>query len=116
MALRFPRTLHDFPKKYYKYIPKFDGESEYLTFDKNLQSFEYFLDLFEIEHDDVCMRVFSQSLQGNVKKWFRQLQCRYITTWEEFSQTFVGFWGERISLDQILLEFYSMKRHEGETM
>ena len=31
------------------------------------QSFENFLDLFEVEHDDVCMRDFSQSLQGNAK-------------------------------------------------
>ena len=29
---------------------------------------------------------------------------------------FLGFWGERRSLDQIISEFYSMKKHEDETM
>ena len=116
IPLRLPQTLHELPTKHYKYLPKFGREYEDLMVEKHLQSFEYFLDLFEIEHDDVCMRAFSQSLQGNVRKWFRHLQPRSITTWEEFSHTFLGFWGERRSLDQILSEFYSMKKHEGETM
>ena len=51
----------------------FDRESEDPIAEKHLQAFEYFLDLFEIEHDDVCIRAFSQSLQGNVKEWFRHL-------------------------------------------
>ena len=39
----------------------------YLTTEKHLQAFEHFFDLFEIEHDDVCMRDFAQSLQGDAK-------------------------------------------------
>ena len=73
MPLCLPQILHDFPTRHYKYLPKFDGESEDLIAEKHLQAFEYFLDLFEIEHDDVCIRAFSQSLQGDVKKWFRHL-------------------------------------------
>ena len=82
MPLHFPQILHDFPAKHYKYLPDFDGESESLTGKKHLQAFEYFLDLFEIEHDDVCMRDFSQSLQGSVKKWFKHLQPESINMWE----------------------------------
>ena len=62
MPLHFPQILHDFPAKHYKYLPEFDGESEGLTAKKHLQAFEYFLDLFEIEHDDIHMRDVSQSL------------------------------------------------------
>ena len=65
--LQLPPILHDFPAKHYKYIPKFDRESEDLTAEKHLQAFEYFSDLFEIEHEDVCMRDFAQSLQGDAK-------------------------------------------------
>ena len=57
--LHLPLILHDFPTKHYKYLPKFDGESKDLTAEKHLQAFEHFLDLFEVEHDDVCMRAFS---------------------------------------------------------
>ena len=71
--LKLPPILHDFPMKHYKYLPKFDGESEDFTAEKHLQAFEHFFDLFEIEHDDVCMRDFTQSLQGDAKVWFKHL-------------------------------------------
>ena len=32
--LQFPSILHDFPMKYYKYLPKFDEESKKLTAEK----------------------------------------------------------------------------------
>ena len=66
--LQLPPILHDFPVKHYKYLPKFDGESKDFTAEKHLQAFEHFSDLFEIEHDDVCMRTFAQYLQGDAKE------------------------------------------------
>ena len=66
--------------KHYKYLPKFDGESKDLTAEKHLQAFEHFFDLFEIEHDDVCMMDFAQSLQGDAKEWFKHLQPQSINT------------------------------------
>ena len=98
MPLRLPQILHDFPTKHYKYLLEFDGRSESCTTKKHLQDFEYFLDLFEIEHDDVCMRSFSQYLQGHVKRWFKNLQPESISMWEEFSYVFLDFWGEKRSL------------------
>jgi hypothetical protein len=93
--LKLPYVLHDFPTKHYKYLPIFDGELDNLTVEKHLQAFEHFIDLFEVEHDDVCMRAFSQSLQGNAKEWFRHLQPESISSWEEMSDVFLKFWGER---------------------
>ena len=60
--LRLPRVLHDYPPKYHKYLPVFDRENGSLTNGKHLESFEHFVDLFEIEHEDVLMRTFAQSL------------------------------------------------------
>jgi hypothetical protein len=57
--LKFPSVLHDFPAKHYKYLPMFDGEPDTLMDEKHVQDSEHFSDLFEIEHDDVCMRAFS---------------------------------------------------------
>ena len=65
--LQLPPIFHDFPMKHYKYLPKFNGESKDFTSEKHLQAFEHFSNLFEIEHDDVCMRNFAQSLQGDAK-------------------------------------------------
>jgi len=51
-----------FPTNHYKYLPRFDGKYDNLTIEKHLQSFEHFLEHFEVEHEDVCMRAFSKSL------------------------------------------------------
>ena len=80
--------------KYYKYLPKFDGESEKLNAEKNVQAFEHFSDLFKIEHDDVCMWMFALALQGDAKVWFKHLHPKSVNTWEEFSCTFLKFWGK----------------------
>ena len=116
IPLHLPHVLHAFPTNHYKYLPRFDGEFDDLTTEKHLQAFEHFLDLFEIEHDDVCMRDVFQSLQGDVREWFNHLQPESINTQEEFSDIFLKFWGKRRSLDQVLSDFYSMKKQEGETM
>ena len=79
--LHLPHGLHDFPRNHCKYLPKFDGESKNLTTEKHLQAFEHFFDLFEVECDDVCMRYFSQSLQGDDKEWFKHLHPESISTW-----------------------------------
>ena len=84
------------------YHPKFDGEIKNLTAKNHLQAFEHFFDIFEVEHVDVCTRVFSISLEGDAKKWFNHLHPKSISTWEEFSDVFLNFWGERWPLDQIL--------------
>ena len=62
------------------------------------------------------MRNFSQSLQGDVRGWFKHLQHESIKTREEFADIFLGFWGKRRSLDQVISEFYSMKKQEDETL
>jgi hypothetical protein len=72
--LKFPPTLHDFPMKHYKYLPQFDGELDGKSVEKHIQVSDNFIKLFEIEHDDVSMRAFSRSLQGNAKAWFKNLQ------------------------------------------
>ena len=65
--LKLPHILHNFPPKHYEYLPMFDGELGAIKSEKHLQGFENFIDLFEIDHDDFCMRDFSQSLRGYTK-------------------------------------------------
>jgi len=74
--IKLPPILHSFPPKHYKYLPMFAGDN--LTAEKHIHAFEHFVDFFEIEHDDVSMRAFSQSLQGDAKIWFMHLQSESI--------------------------------------
>jgi hypothetical protein len=81
-----------------------------LSVENHIQDFEHFNDLFEIEYEDVLMRSFSQSLQGEVKEWYKHLQPKSIGSWEELKNVFLKFWGKRKSLDLHLTEFYAIKR------
>jgi hypothetical protein len=67
----------------------FDGETDTLTAEK-LQDFEHFIDLFEFEHDDVCMKTFYQYLQRDAE-WFRHFHPESISSWEELKDCFLKF-------------------------
>ena len=92
-----PSIPNEFPPKHYKYLPIFDGEN--ITAEKHIQAFRHFAYFFEIEHDDVSMRIFSQSLQGDAKVWLRHLHPGSINSWDELSEFFLRFWGEKKSWD-----------------
>jgi hypothetical protein len=71
--LVLPIVLLALPTKdYMKYLPRYNGEGE-ITAKEHLVSFYSFADNFNIDHSDVWMRLFVQSLDGQVRKWFRSL-------------------------------------------
>jgi hypothetical protein len=88
----------------------FDGEPDAISAEKHIQGFEHFIDFFEIDHDDVCMRAFSQSLKGDTKDCFKRLQPETINSWEELKDVFLKFWGRRKYLDLQLIDFYDLKK------
>jgi hypothetical protein len=94
----------------------FDGESSIISAKKHIQGFENFIDLFEIDHNDVCMRIFSQSLKGDTKHWFKHLHPETISSWVELKKFFFKFWGKEKSLELQLTEFYALKRCNNESI
>ena len=70
--LRLPAALHDLPQNYSQRICLFDGEGD-VTAKQHVAKFEDFIDLEEVDYPDVKMRLFSQSLSGEAKKWFKYL-------------------------------------------
>jgi hypothetical protein len=114
--LKLPHILHDFPPNHYEYLLVFDGKLGAITAKKLIQEFKHFIDLFEIEHEDVCMGDFSQSLKGDTKEWFKHLQLGTISSWEELESVFLNFWGKKKSLYLQLAEFYAFKRKRNETI
>jgi hypothetical protein len=52
-----------------KYFPRYNGEGDVIV-EEHLVSFYSFTDNFNIDYTDVWMRLFVQSLDGEVRKWF----------------------------------------------
>jgi hypothetical protein len=111
--LKFPSFLHDLPPKIFKYLPIFNGEDD-VTTEKHMETFEHFTDCLDIQHEDVFMRMFTHSLVGEVKIWFRDLPVESITSWTDFHDVFLYKWAERKSHHQYLSEFYATRRRNDE--
>jgi hypothetical protein len=114
--LDLPPILHDLPVNYINNLPRFDGENEKITTEKHIQNLEDFLDLYEVEEDDVCIRMFALSLGGKVKDWFKNLPTASIRNFQQFMQVFLERWVIRGNVFLILEEYEHLKRKPGETV
>jgi hypothetical protein len=68
--LVLPQVMYTFPPNdYMRYLPRFNGDGS-VSAEENLSSFYSFANNFNIEHVDVWMRLFVQSINGEARKWF----------------------------------------------
>jgi hypothetical protein len=114
--LDFPPILHDLPVNYINNLPRFDGENGKITAEKHIQNLEDFLDLYEVEDDDVCIRMFALSLGGKVKDWFKNLPAASIRNFNQFMQVFLDRWVVMRNVFLILEEYDHLKRKPRETI
>jgi hypothetical protein len=98
---------------YLKYMPKFTREEDIIV-EENLVSFYIYDDNLNIENEDVVMRVFVQSHDGEVRKWFRGLTPGSITGIEALDDVLLRQWGDKKDFMYYITEFRSLKRKEGE--
>jgi hypothetical protein len=114
--LVLPHPVNPLPAgDYLKYMPKFTGEGE-LTAKEHLAAFYSYADNLNIENEDVWMRVFVQSLDGEVRKWSRGLAPGSIVGIEVLDSSFLRQWGDRKDFIYYMTEFGSLKKIEGESV
>jgi ribonuclease HI len=114
--LILPHPMNPLPAgDYLKYMPKFTGEGD-ITAEEHLASFYSYADNLNIENEDVWMRVFIQSLDGEVRKWFRGLAPGSIAGIEALDNVFLRQWGDRKDFMYYMTEFGSLKKMEGESV
>ena len=66
--LALSAILHDLPLNYAQIISLYDGEGN-VSERYHIGKFDDFIDLEEVDHEDVKMRLFAQSLSREAKKW-----------------------------------------------
>jgi hypothetical protein len=115
MATRFsplalPTQLHDFPQNYNQRIKLYDVEGN-ASAQNHLDWFKDFVDLEEVDHEDAKMRLFAQSLSGEVKKWFKALQTTRIPDFTAFETLFLARWGDKKNPLQLLNQYNNIKDH-----
>ena len=105
--LILPPKLHDFPNNDYKCLPRFDGENNNITTQKHIQGFDNYLDLFEIDEDDVKIRLFALSFQNRIKSWFKNLPNASISNFQQFVKKFLDRWIIKVNFFVIIEEYIS---------
>jgi len=114
--LVLPIPLNSMPaEEYQKYMPKFTG-IEGVTAEEHLESFYSYVDNLDISEGDVWMRVFVQSLDGEARKWFRELTPRSIAYIEALDDVFLKHWGDKKDLLYYHTKFGNLKRENGESL
>ena len=94
VPLILPHPLNALPTEaYQKYFPRFNGKGE-TTIEEHWDAFLSYADNQNIESKDVWMRMFVQSLDGEVRKWFKELPANSITLIEELQDVFMRQWGD----------------------
>ena len=91
--LQIPAVLNDMPQDYLKILPRFSGEND-TEAQKHVEIFCSFAENFNVEHLDVVLRLFVQSLDGEARKWFKTLGAHSINTWEAMEDAFIKKWGK----------------------
>ena len=76
--------------------------------------FSDWIDLEEVEHDDVKVILFSQSLDGEAIKWFKNIPDNSILKYHAFEDSFKDKWEDKKNPKQYLSQYHSMRRRESE--
>jgi hypothetical protein len=58
--------LHDLPENYIKNLPKFTGEGD-VTTTEHIHFFDQFANILGLKHEDVYLRIFVQTFEGQVQ-------------------------------------------------
>jgi hypothetical protein len=113
--LVLPNQLHDFPREYNLRIKLYDVEGS-VSSQKHLDWFNDFIEIEEVYFEDAKMRLFSQSITGEVRKWFKALPTVSIINFEAFETSFLAKWGDDKNPLQLLIQYNNMRRSPNETV
>jgi hypothetical protein len=79
------------PQDYQIRLPQFDATGT-LNAQQHVDKMNDYFDFQEVDKVDVQMRLFAQSLTGEVKKWFKALPATSIPDLVTFHRSFLDRW------------------------
>jgi len=113
--LVLPTILHDLLQNYAQRIRLYGAEED-ITAQQHFDRFSDFVDLEEVDYEDIKMRLFLKSFSGEVKNWFRGLTTGTIRTYQELETAFLRKWEDKKNPLMLLTQYNSLKRDHAETI
>ena len=93
-------------------MPKFTGSGDY-TAEEHIEDFYAYAENIKISEEDVWTRIFVQSLDGQARKWFKELPANSVAGIEHLDEVFLKHWGERRDFLYYINEFGNLSRENG---
>lgn len=113
--LVLPAQLHAMPQDYQSKIFMFDVTSQY-TAQQHVNKMTDYFELHEIDESGAKMRLFSQTLVGDVGKRFKGLPANNIVDFVSFHKLFIDRWERKKKPLQILSEYKNIRRAPNESV
>jgi hypothetical protein len=107
--------LHAMPHDYQTRLPQFDDTGS-LNAQQHVDKMNDYFDLQEVDEVDIQMRLFSQSLTTDVKKWYKGLRAASVLDLTTFQRSFLDIWEVKKNSLQILSKYENIRRNQGETV
>jgi hypothetical protein len=73
--------------EYGERLPKLAGNNA-ITFEDHVNTFLKFIDDLEVEHEDVVMKMFVQTIEGDAREWYKPLPTNSTDEWDSFKRQF----------------------------
>ncbi|KAH9293079.1 hypothetical protein KI387_041720, partial [Taxus chinensis] len=94
-------------------LPKFQGNNV-ITGDQHLKLFDNMMEYFEIEFEDVYVKLFIHTLEEDARDWYKALPDNSIDSWTEMKNAFRLQYGDRTDPRFLLSEFENIKKNPNE--
>ena len=95
-------------------VVKFFGNNV-VTGEEHLRVFIDMLNDYEIEHEDVVMKLFVHYLIEDARDWFRRLPDESICSWSDLESLFKEQYGDETSVGFMLNDFNNIKKNPNES-
>ena len=106
----FPNVI---PDDIRKHLSKFNG-NQAVSASQHVQVFSDLMGDYEIPHEDVYMKLFVQTLEGDAREWFSFFPACFISSWSDLHAAFMEQFGVRVSLSDSFDKFLRIHIEEDE--
>jgi hypothetical protein len=87
-----------------------------LSIEDHLAKFLQVVGDFDVEHEDVVMRMFVLTLEEEARAWYKSLPNDFINGWDSFQDKFTERWENTQDIFFLYTVFSIIKKHESETV
>ncbi|KAH9287659.1 hypothetical protein KI387_031776 [Taxus chinensis] len=96
-------------------LPKFQGNNA-ITGDQHLKLFVNMMEDFEIEFEDVYIKLFIHTLEEDARDWYKYFPDNSIDSWTEMKNAFRLQYGDKTDPRFLLSEFENIKKNPNESV